>query len=56
MELYRNEKEMKHLKNNNLSYLIHWKRAMLMSVALFIHAWIPSLLSDYASDKINKKD
>ena len=47
---------MKHLKNNNLSYLIHWKRAMLMSVALFIHAWIPSLLSDDASDKRNKKD
>ena len=44
----------KHLKENNTSYKAHWWRAMSMSVALFIHAWIPSLLPTYASDKMGK--
>jgi len=43
----------KHLKDNNTTYKDHWWRAMSMSVALFIHAWIPSLFSTYASDKMN---
>ena len=43
----------KHLKENNMTYRTHWWRAMSMSVALFIHAWIPSLFPTYASDKMN---
>jgi len=43
----------KHIKENNTTYKDHWWRAMSMSVALFIHAWIPSLFSTYASDKMN---
>ena len=45
---------MKHLKDNNVSYISHWKRAMSMSVALFIHAWLPDVLETYASDKMNE--
>jgi hypothetical protein len=44
----------KHLKENNTTYKAHWWRAMSMSVALFIHAWIPSLFPTYASDKMNQ--
>lgn len=43
----------KHIKENNTTYRSHWWRAMSMSMALFIHAWIPSLLPNYASDKMN---
>ena len=43
----------KHLKENNTTYKSHWWRAMSMSVALFIHAWVPSLFPTYASDKMN---
>jgi len=43
----------KHIKENNTTYKAHWWRAMSMSVALFIHAWIPSLFPTYASDKMN---
>ena len=44
----------KHIKENNTTYKAHWRRAMSMSVALFIHAWIPSLFPTYASDKMNQ--
>ncbi len=44
----------KHIKENNTTYRAHWWRAMSMSVALFIHAWIPSLFPTYASDKMNQ--
>jgi len=44
-----------HLSDNHMSYLGHWKRAMSMSIALFIHAWIPDVLHDYASNKMNEK-
>jgi hypothetical protein len=43
---------MRHLKENNMSYPTHWWRAMSMSVALFIHAWVPNWFSTYASDKM----
>ncbi len=43
-----------HIKENNTTYRAHWWRAMSMSVALFIHAWIPSLFPTYASDKMNQ--
>jgi len=46
--------KMNHLKDSNTSYVSHWKRAMSMSVALFIHAWLPNVLSTYASDKMNE--
>ena len=45
---------MKHLEENNTTYKDHWWRAMSMSVALFIHAWVPSLFPTYASDKMNQ--
>jgi|GEM_PF-403064 hypothetical protein len=45
----------KHLKENNMTYKSHWWRAMSMSLALFAHAWIPSLFPTYASDKMNHK-
>ena len=48
------QKEFQHLKEHNISYVTHWKRAMQMSVALFIHAWIPDVLQTYASDKMKK--
>jgi len=43
----------KQLKNNCMGYKTHWWRAMSMSVALFIHAWIPDLFPTYASNKMN---
>ncbi len=45
---------MKHLKDNNMSYFHHWWRAMSMSIALFIHAFIPSLFPTYASEKMKE--
>ena len=46
--------EMKHLKENNISYWEHWWRAMKISGALFIHAWYPDVLKDYASKELSK--
>ncbi len=43
----------KHLKYNCMGYKTHWWRAMSMSVALFIHAWFPDVLTTYASKKMN---
>ena len=45
----------KHLKENNTTYKSHWWRAMSMAIALFVHAWIPSLFPTYASDKMNHR-
>ena len=45
----------KHLKQNNTSYWKHWLRAMKLSIALFIHAFIPNILTDYASKELNSK-
>ena len=42
-----------HLKDNNLGYWEHWWRAMKLSGALFIHAFIPDVLTDYASKKLS---
>ena len=44
----------KHLEENNTTYKAHWWRAMSMSLALFVHAWVPSLFPTYASDKMNQ--
>ena len=43
-----------HLQKHDVSYFAHWKRAMQMSIALFIHAWIPDVLETYASEKMKK--
>ena len=43
---------MKHLKESNMGYGEHLVRAMSMSIALFIHAWIPDAFPTYASDKM----
>lgn len=40
------------MTHSKLSYFRHWIRAMSMSVALFIHAWIPCILEHYASDRM----
>ena len=45
---------MRHLENNSVSYAHHWKRAMKMSIALFIHAWVPNWLEYYASEQLKK--
>ena len=47
---------MRHLNSRNTTYLKHWYRAMSMSIALFIHAFIPSILENYASDKMFEID
>ena len=44
----------KHLEENNTTYKAHWWRAMSMSLALFVHAWVPSLFPTYASDKMSQ--
>ena len=43
---------MNHLEENNMSYLEHWWRAMKLSMALYVHAWLPDVLSDYASEEL----
>lgn len=43
-----------HLKENGMGYWKHWYRAMKLSLALFIHAWLPDVLSDYASKELEK--
>ena len=44
----------KHLKDNNMTYIHHFTRAMSMSIALFIHAFIPNAFPTYASDKMKE--
>jgi len=44
----------KHLKEQNVSYIKHFCIAIKISLALIIHAFLPDLLSDYASKKICK--
>jgi hypothetical protein len=47
---------MRHLEENKMSYWQHWKVAISCSIALFIHAWIPFILEDYASNRICPRD
>lgn len=42
-----------HLKENKLGYWNHWWRAMKLSGALFIHAFLPDVLTDYASKELS---
>ena len=43
----------KHLNDTNTKYWKHWLRAMKLSGALFIHAFIPDMLTNYASKELN---
>ena len=51
----RRRKDMKHLDDVKMGYWEHWLDAMKMSLALFIHAWIPSLYTTYVSDKLKNR-
>jgi len=42
----------KHLKEQKVGYFEHWWRAIKISGALLIHAFLPDVLSDYASKEI----
>ena len=42
----------KHLKEQNVGYFTHLCRALKISGALLIHAFLPDVLSDYASKEI----
>jgi len=42
----------KHLKEQNVGYFTHLWRALKISGALLIHAFLPDVLSDYASKEI----
>ena len=46
---------MSHLKENSIGYWEHWWRAIKISVALFIHAWFPNVLTDYSSKELNNE-
>ena len=46
---------MRHLKDNNMTYWQHWWLAISSSAALFIHAWFPNILENYASKNILSK-
>ena len=42
----------KHLKEQNVGYWKHSWRAIKISGALFIHAFLPDVLSNYASEEL----
>ena len=46
----------KHLKENKMGYFKHWFRAMKLSGALFVHAFLPDVLSDYASKELQRNE
>ena len=48
--------KIKHLKKSKMGYCKHWCRAMSCSIALFIHAWCPWWLEDYASNKLKENE
>jgi len=43
----------KHLKEQEVGYWKHWWRAIRMCGALLIHAFLPDVLSDYASKEMS---
>jgi len=45
---------MNHLTESNMGYWEHWWRAMKCSGALFIHAFIPTVLTNYVSKELQK--
>ena len=42
-----------HLKETNTNYFKHCLTAIKLSGALFIHAFLPDILTDYASKELN---
>ena len=42
----------KHLKETNQGYWKHWCRAVKISAALLVHAFLPDVLTDYASKEL----
>jgi hypothetical protein len=40
---------MKHLREKQVGYWQHWSIATRAGLALLVHAWLPDVLSDYAS-------
>jgi|TARA_R100001509_G_C4854549_1_gene211235 hypothetical protein len=42
----------KHLKESKMGYWEHWYRAIKLSGALFVHAWLPDVLTTYASETL----
>ena len=51
-----NRRTIEMLKEQNIGYFEHWWRAMKISGALFVHAFLPDILSDYASKEINNNE
>ena len=47
--------KIKHLKKSKMGYWKHWWRVM-SCIALFIHAWCPWWLEDYASNKLKENE
>jgi|TARA_Y100001951_G_C11051305_1_gene135747 hypothetical protein len=45
-----------HLKETEMGYWKHWWRAIKMSAALFVHAFLPDVLTDYASKELGLND
>ena len=45
-----------HLEEQNVTYWSHWLRAIKISGALFIHAFLPDVLTDYASKELSEDD
>jgi len=45
-----------HWEKYDMTYFQHFKRAMSMSIALGIHAFIPRLFPTYASSKMTRID
>jgi hypothetical protein len=46
---------MQHLKDAKMTYSQHFWHSLSSGIALIIHAFLPFLLKDYASNKICKK-
>ena len=44
----------KHLRETDSGYWEHWWRAIRISGALIVHAFLPDVLSDYASNELCK--
>ena len=45
-----------HIREKKTTYFKHWKMAMKLSIASFIHGWFPNILKDYVSTHVCKKD
>ena len=46
----------RHLREQGVGYFEHWYRAIKISLALLIHAFLPDVLCDYASKELCDKD